>query len=108
MRSWCWCAEGPAIGRRRLNGPLFSFRFPNGRLCDRALWQDVFDVDAIGEFDQPHFYIAGFCQITGSGHHAFQPLKIGGDQRRVVTVGQLCLGDNFQTCLGGKSRAKAD
>jgi hypothetical protein len=57
------------------------------------------DVQAIDEFDQTHFYVAGFCQITGSGHHGFHSLRIGGDQRRVVTARKLCLSDNFLTGL---------
>jgi hypothetical protein len=62
---------------------------------ESALWHDVFDIHAVGEFDQTHFYVAGFCQITGSRHHAFQPRRVGGYQRRIATVGQLCLNNNF-------------
>jgi hypothetical protein len=49
-------------------------------------WQDVFDIGAVGEFDQTHFYVAGCCQITSSRQHAFQPRSIGGDQRRIAAA----------------------
>jgi hypothetical protein len=67
--------------------------------ADRALWHYVFNIHTIGEFDQIHFYVAGFCRITRSRHHAFQSNRIGSDQRRITTVGELCLNDNFFTCL---------
>jgi hypothetical protein len=51
--------------------------------ADRALWHYVFNIHTISEFDQMHFYVAGFCQITRSRHHAFQSNRIGSDQRRI-------------------------
>jgi hypothetical protein len=86
---------------------IFNSRGRNGADCHRAyprlkcdrlpqcvslgseLWHEVFDVHAIGEFDQAEFYVVGFCQVTGSGYHAFQPGKIGigSDQWHLVTVG---------------------
>jgi hypothetical protein len=57
-----------------------------GGACSVALLDDVFDVYAIGEFDQTHLYIIGFCQTTGRGHHAFKPRLIGGDERSIATV----------------------
>jgi hypothetical protein len=68
-----------------LTPPSIIFAWWRCSSLGRSSWHDVFDVYAIGEFDQTHFYVVGLCQITGSGHHAFQPRKIGSDQRRVVT-----------------------
>ena len=33
--------------------------------------------------DKAHFQVLGFRDVVGRLHHAFQPLSVGGDQRRV-------------------------
>jgi hypothetical protein len=75
-------SNAPAPPPRCAQGPCC----PKWVACAVALWDDVFDVYAIGEFDQTHLYIVGLCQTTSSGHHAFKPRLIGGDERSIATV----------------------
>jgi hypothetical protein len=78
--------------------PVSASACPNACLSDQ-LRQDVFDIHAIGEFDQTDFDVASCCQITSGRQYACQPCKIGGNQRRIVAAFQFCLNDDFEACL---------
>ena len=83
---WWHLAQSPTRARKIRTGAATARRsWPVAPVACSGLRRDVLNVHAIGEFDQTHFYVAGLGQLTGSGHHAFKPRLIGGDQRRVVT-----------------------
>jgi hypothetical protein len=51
-------------GRRAARRGLLA---PNGGACSVALWDDVFDVYAIGEFDQTHLILLAFARLRAAG-----------------------------------------
>jgi hypothetical protein len=58
-----------------------------------VLWHDVFDVHAIGEFDQTHLYVAGFRLTQPASCFPVEQDRLR--STRIAIVGEPCLNDNF-------------